>query len=131
VLLSGATPIVTRGNAINIHNLQGFVAIIDGKVAGAALCKIRGDDCEIVALYSNIKSRGIGNDLINSVIGMAKYEGCRRVWLITMNDNNHAIRFYQRRGLDLKAAYINAFDVTRKLKEMPLHGDVLALTVFP
>jgi hypothetical protein len=48
-----------------------------------------------------------------------------------MNDNTHAIRFYQRRGFELKAVHINAFDITRKLKKMPLHGDILGIDDIP
>jgi len=43
--------------------------------------------------------------------------------LITTNDNINAIKFYQKRGFDLKAAHINAMDISRKLKPgIPLIG---------
>lgn len=123
--------IVTRGNKINIRNLQGFVALNNGELAGAVLYEIKDSDCEVVVLYSIIESIGVGTNLLNSVIDIAKSKNCKRVWLVTMNDNTHAIRFYQRRGFELKAVHINAFDVTRKLKKMPLHGDILGIDDIP
>lgn len=124
-------PIVTKGKIIDIRNLQGFAALIDSELAGAILYKIDNGDCEIVALYSTVQSIGVGTNLINAVINMAKKENCKRVWLITMNDITHAIRFYQKRGFDLKAVHINAFGITRKLKNMPLHGDILGIDNIP
>jgi hypothetical protein len=43
--------------------------------------------------------------------------------LITTNDNTHALRFYQRRGLQLAALHRNAIEESRRLKpEIPQHG---------
>ena len=42
--------------------------------------------------------------------------GCRRVWLITTNDNLRALRFYQRRGFRLVAVHPNALARSRELK---------------
>ncbi len=48
---------------------------------------------------------------------------CKRIWLITTNDDINAIRFYQKKGFDLKAAHINAIEHSRKLKPtIPLIG---------
>ncbi|MNV93512.1 hypothetical protein D3C71_1882140 [compost metagenome] len=45
------------------------------------------------------------------------------MWLITSNDNTRAIRFYQKRGLDLKAVHRDAITEARKLKpSIPLIG---------
>ena len=54
---------------------------------------------------------------------MAKKNGCRRVWLITTNDNTYAIRFYQKRGFDMAAIHRNAINESRKIKpQIPLTG---------
>ena len=115
-------PIVTKGNIIEIYDLPGFVAIDNEKVVGAILYQICHKDCEIVAMYSLKQNVGIGTVLIKAVIDNAKDESCERVWLITMNDNTHAIRFYQKRGFSLKRVYINAFKVTQQLKGIPGSG---------
>jgi RimJ/RimL family protein N-acetyltransferase len=54
---------------------------------------------------------------------VARLHGCKRVWLITTNDNTHAIRYYQKRGFDLVAIHRNAIDASRKIKpQIPLTG---------
>lgn len=114
---------VSRGK---IHDTQldpGFVAVEDGTVIGYALYQITGDECELAVLESLRENRGIGSALIKSVIETARDNSCRRVWLITTNDNTHAIRFYQRFGFELKAVYINAMEDARKLKpQIPITG---------
>lgn len=80
-------PIITRGNIINIRNLHGFTALENGELVGAILYEIKETDCEIVVLYSTIESIGVGTNLIDVVLDMAKIKKCKRVWLITMNDN--------------------------------------------
>jgi ribosomal protein S18 acetylase RimI-like enzyme len=46
------------------------------------------------------------------------------LWLITTNDNIHAIRWYQRRGFVIATVYVNALAESRNLKpEIPLIGD--------
>ena len=47
---------------------------------------------------------------------LAKKAGCSRIWLITTNDNLHALGFYQRRGFVIKAVHPNALDRSRELK---------------
>ena len=39
--------------------------------------------------------------------------GCRRLWLVTTNDNTHALRFYQRRGFRIAAVHTGAIDEYR------------------
>ena len=124
-------PIVTKGNIINIRNLYGFIALNNAELAGAILYQIKDNECEIVVLYSIIETIGVGTSLIDAVIDIARSKKCKRAWLITMNDNTHAIRFYQKRGFDLKEVHINAFDVTRKLKKLPTDGDFLGIDNIP
>ena len=62
--------------------------------------------------------------LINRVIEKAKLYRCKRVWLITTNDNSHAIRFYQKRGFEWVGFYKDSVQDSRKLKpEIPELGD--------
>jgi hypothetical protein len=52
--------------------------------------------------------------------GLAAERGCRRLWLVTTNDNLHALGFYQRRGLRLCALHAGSLDRDRALKpELP------------
>jgi 8-oxo-dGTP pyrophosphatase MutT (NUDIX family)/GNAT superfamily N-acetyltransferase len=116
--------IVSKGilHDTRIHN--GFVALADREVVGYILYNLIDGDCEITVLESIHEGRGIGKALINEVIKIANEEHCSRVWLITTNDNNHAIRFYQRFGFMLRGVYINAMDDARILKpQIPLTGN--------
>ena len=81
-------------------------------------------DCEITVLESVYEGRGIGGALINEVIRVAREASCHRVWLVTTNDNTHAIRFYQRFGFALREVLINAMDEARNLKpQIPATGN--------
>jgi RimJ/RimL family protein N-acetyltransferase len=54
----------------------------------------------------------------------AHQAGCRRLWLITTNDNTAALRFYQRRGFTLAAIHCDAVSRSRQIKpEIPLIGN--------
>jgi 8-oxo-dGTP pyrophosphatase MutT (NUDIX family)/GNAT superfamily N-acetyltransferase len=102
----------------------GFVALDGDAVIGFILYNIADNDCEITVLESVREGQGIGRALIGTVLGVAKEAGCRRMWLVTTNDNTHAIRFYQRFGFALKAVHIGAMGAARKLKpQIPATGN--------
>lgn len=119
----GSSIIVTRGKIHNVNNLSGFIALIDGKIKGIVTYSIIESECEIVSLNSLLENQGIGTLLLNKVTEKAKSDKCRRVWLITTNDNIEAIRFYQKRGYDMAAMHRNAIIESRKIKpQIPLKG---------
>jgi ribosomal protein S18 acetylase RimI-like enzyme len=119
----GSTNIVTRGRIHDASALPGFVAVRDDRPVGLATYSIKGTECEMVSLDSLVERIGIGTSLIEAVKSEAVRAGCSRLWLITTNDNLHAVGFYQRRGFTLVAIHRNALDVTRKLKPgLPLKG---------
>ena len=122
--LWGGPMVVTLGNLYDTSNLPGFIADGDGALLGAILYRLENDEFEISAFFSLIQGVGVGTKLINATIETAKQHRVRRVWLITTNDDTHAIRFYQKHGFKLKAVHIDAFEVTRKLKnELPSLGN--------
>jgi DNA-3-methyladenine glycosylase I len=116
--------VVSRGRLTEDASLlDGFVAEVDGRLAGLAMIHQDGDDLEVVALIAAEKSKGVGTALLRAVEQEAARLGVR-AWLITMNDNLDAIRFYQRRGWDWVAFHRDAADETRRLKpELPQVGD--------
>lgn len=119
----GSSIIVSRGKAYNINELSGFVAVKDDNVIGIITYRIEDNQCEIITLDSLCENSGIGSTLINQVISVARCRKCKRVWLITTNDNIHAIRYYQKRGFNMKALYRNAVDQSRKMKpQIPTVG---------
>jgi ribosomal protein S18 acetylase RimI-like enzyme len=67
-------------------------------------------------LETFIRNIGIGTKLIKKIMEIAKYNKCKRLWLITSNDNINALKFYQKRGFVFKNIYINGMEEARKLK---------------
>jgi len=124
IIESWSGPYITvHGVLFDARAHHGYVAVNDGVVVGYILYDVEGGDCEITVIESLRPKKGIGRALINAVVEKTKEAGCRRVWLITTNDNTHAIRFYQRYGFELRDVRINALDESRKLKpQIPLCG---------
>jgi ribosomal protein S18 acetylase RimI-like enzyme len=120
----GSARIVSRGRIHQADELPGFAAIEKNKPAGLITCNIIGHECEITTLNSLTKGEGAGSALVEAVKKTAIQNGCKRLWLITTNDNTHALHFWQRRGFRTAAIYINAVEKSRLLKpEIPLIGD--------
>lgn len=121
----GAPMVAGHGAVYRARDLPGFVAEVDGERVGLLTCHLdSAGNCEIVTIDSLRPARGIGTALIEAVVALARDRGCRRVWLITTNDNLTALRFYQKRGFVLVALHRNAVDAARRLKpEIPISGE--------
>lgn len=119
----GSTRIASRGRLHDAALLPGFVAELGGERAGLLTYRLDGDELEVVTLDSLVEGRGIGSRLLEAATEVARADGCRRVWLITTNDNLRALRFYQRRGFELAALHRGALTESRRLKpSIPLVG---------
>jgi GNAT superfamily N-acetyltransferase len=119
----GSTVIVSRGRLLHPVELLGFAAYEEEQPVGLATYAVDGEECELVTLDAVVQGVGIGTALVEAVIDQARVAGCRRLWLITTNDNLRALRFYQRRGFTLAALHPNALEVSRRLKpEISLVG---------
>lgn len=117
----GADFLVVHGETIRFDQVEGFLF---GDWDGLLTFQIRADECEIVSLDSLKQRQGIGIALIESVIEEAKSRNCRRLFLITTNDNLHALGFFQRRGFELVAIHRGAVNESRKIKpSIPLIGE--------
>jgi ribosomal protein S18 acetylase RimI-like enzyme len=125
----GSLRMVTRGVLHDMTHLPGLVAWRAGERVGLLTYCLAGDSCEIVSLDSLVEGAGIGSALVAAAQATARSAGCRRLWLITTNDNLPALRFYQRRGFRLVAVHVGAVDEARRLKpEIPAVGlDGMAL----
>lgn len=129
----GADHVIAHGETYHPHTLPGFIAEVDGRPAGLVTYSVDGPDCEIVTLDSTRPRIGVGSMLIDAVRAEAVRAGCRRLWLVTTNDNLHALGFYQRRGFRLAALRSGAVDVARHLKpsipqigydDIPIHDEI-------
>lgn len=115
--------VVAHGVDYHPDTLEGFVACDGNEWLGEITYAFSGNDCEIISLDSLRESQGIGTKLINAVMEEAQKQNCRRVFLITTNDNLHALGFYQKRGFELVAIHRGAVRESRKIKPaIPLIG---------
>jgi ribosomal protein S18 acetylase RimI-like enzyme len=112
----GSNILVSRGQVHRGEELPGFLAIYQEQLAGMITYRIEGRECEITSLNSLVEGIGIGSALIEAVQNTARKGGCRRLWLITTNDNLHALGFYQRSGFKLTKIHRNAMQTTREVK---------------
>lgn len=120
----GAPGVVSRGRLHPAHEYDGWIAIRGERIAGLLTHEIRAGRCEIVTLNSFLEGRGIGTRLLSAAARAARAAGCREIWLITTNDNLHALRFYQRRGFLIRCIHAGAIEESRRLKPtIPRIGD--------
>ena len=116
----GSAQVVSRGKLHQADALPGFHADQHGVIT----YEIVDDACEVVALVNGERGKGIGRALLDAVHAEAQAHGCRRLWLVTTNDNMQALRFYQKYGFQLIALHRDALDESRKLKpEIPATGE--------
>ncbi|KFN02052.1 GNAT family N-acetyltransferase [Bacillus clarus] len=119
----GSSMMVSRGRVHQLAALPGFIATEDDRIVGIITYEVTENMCEIVSLDSIEERKGIGTKLVERVLRVAKEQGCKKVWLITTNDNTNALRFYQKRDFVMTNLYIDAVKEARKIKkEIPFVG---------
>ena len=120
----GSRMIARKGELLDSSTLPGFVAVRDGDRVGLVLFCVRGEAYEIASVWTAVRGERIGRALMQRCFDDARGRGCRRVWLITTNDNVGAIAFYQHLGMDLCGFFRNAVATTRRLKpSIPLRDE--------
>lgn len=117
----GSEKMIIHGEIVTSNQVEGFVY---GDWVGLLTFMVRDNECEVTSLDSLQERKGIATTLINELLDEAKARNCRRVFLITTNDNLHALGFYQRRGFELVKIHRGAINESRKIKpSIPLIGD--------
>ena len=115
----GSDIIVSRGKTYKAGDLDGFLACDNGRITGLGLYVLN-DDCEIVLLETFIQKAGIGTQILRKIKEIAQDSMCKRIWLVTTNENINAIQFYQKRGFHISNIYLNAMEEARRIKpEIP------------
>ncbi len=120
----GSAEVVVHGERYRPQELEGFLAV-DGspEPVGLLTYRVQAAECEVVTLNSFRPSIGIGRALMDRVREIASRRSCRRLWLVTTNDNLPAVRFYQRIGLRVVAIHRDEVTRSRELKpEIPERG---------
>lgn len=119
-----STTIVTRGISHEAENLPGLVAEIDSKRFGLLTYNIGNEDLEIVTMNAIEENKGVGTALLDEIENLARQKKCKRLWLITTNDNVDALRFYQKRDYEIRAVHRHSIEESRKIKpQLPLVGN--------
>ena len=108
--------VVAHGVIYYPDTLDGFIALDGDEWIGEITYTFSENECEIVSLDSAREGMGVGTMLIQKVVEEAREKGCRRIFLITTNDNLNALGFYQKRGFELVAVHRGAINESRKLK---------------
>jgi ribosomal protein S18 acetylase RimI-like enzyme len=115
--------VVSGGREHRPAALPALVAEADGERAGLATYLIEGGDCELVTLDALTVGGGIGGALVEALADTARAAGCRRLRLVTTNDNLPALRLYQRHGFVLAAVRLDGVEVSRRRKpQIPATG---------
>lgn len=112
----GGEEMISRGKVYHPEQLEGFVAEDGNDWIGLLTFAIENDECEVTSLDSLREGQGIGSQLIDKAIEEARTRKCRRLFLITTNDNLNALGFYQKRGFEIVTIYRGAINESRKRK---------------
>jgi ribosomal protein S18 acetylase RimI-like enzyme len=119
----GGVVVARKGVLIDASALPGFVATDGKRPVGLLTHDVADGECEVVAVLSTERGLGVGRALMDAARDHAEAAGCRRLWLVTTNDNARAFRFYQRWGMDLSAFHRHGARRSREAKpSLPLLG---------
>ena len=110
----GSEVVAAHGTLLHPPELPGLVAMAGEDPVGLLTYRIEDGALEVVSLHSGREGIGAGTALLEAAQREAGAAGCARLWLITTNDNLHALGFYQRRGLRLAAVRPGAVDEARR-----------------
>ena len=117
----GGEMVVVHGEIFRPGFLPGFAALVDKEPVGLLTYSISGNECEIITLNSWQENLGVGTAIVAEARQSAVQAGCKRLLVVTTNNNVHALHFYQKRGFVISSVRKNAIAVSRKLKpQIPL-----------
>jgi ribosomal protein S18 acetylase RimI-like enzyme len=112
----GSTEVVSRGVLHDARLLPGLVAEEQGERIGLLQYRRAADQLEIVVLIACRPRQGGGRRLLEATKEVARVQACRRLWLITTNDNRPARAFYRAVGWRECAIHRGAVTEARRLK---------------
>ena len=118
---AGSSRMVSRGKLLDAVALPGFVGLLAGERQGLLTYHLANNEFEVFTLHTAVHNKGLGSALLKRAVDQANRLRCRRLWLITTNDNTQALRFYQKQGMLIAAVYINALEQSRQLKPQIPH----------
>lgn len=120
----GDNLILVHGAKFYLDQLPGFKAMHGKSWVGLSTYDIKDEICEIVSLDSFIPGMGTGRKLVEKITETARQAGCKRIILITTNDNINAIGFYQKIGFQMVWVEPDAVTRSREIKpSIPLTAE--------
>jgi ribosomal protein S18 acetylase RimI-like enzyme len=109
----GTAFVARRGELIDARQPPALLAWLGGRIAGVLTWIVDGDAFEVLTLHVDEPWHGTGTALLDGARRLAASLECRRMWLVTTNDNVDALRFYQRRGFRIVDVRPGAVDLAR------------------
>jgi len=110
----GSLRVARRGELVDSLDHPAFLAWVGDVLSGVATYVVDGEACELLTLHARHQFAGVGTALVEAVARAAREADCRRLWVVTTNDNVDALRFYQRRGFRLTQLRPGAVDESRE-----------------
>ncbi|HEX3298936.1 MAG TPA: GNAT family N-acetyltransferase [Actinomycetota bacterium] len=100
---------------------DGFIA---GDWDGLITYRIGGGRCEVTLLKALHEGQGVGSALLAATVSAARDAGCVDVWLVSTNDNLHALEWYDRKGFAVTEIRDGAVDRSRETLKpsIPTHN---------
>jgi GNAT superfamily N-acetyltransferase len=100
---------------------DGFIA---GDWDGLITYRLGDGRCEVTLVMAVREGEGIGSALLDATVAKARAEGCTDVWLISTNDNLHALEWYRRKGFTVQEVREGAVDRSRETLKpsIPTHN---------
>ena len=107
---------------------DGFIA---GDWDGLITYRIGDRRCEVTLLEALREGEGIGSALLDATEAAAREAGCTDLWLVTTNDNLHALAWYERKGFTITATRPGAVDRSRETLKpsIPTHNPDTGLPI--
>lgn len=125
------TTMVIRKKEFDLKKADGIFCCDGDNIIGLVTYIIRGENdsikndiCEILSLDSLTENKGIGTEPIEKVKKTAKERNCKKLVLITTNDNLHALKFYQKRNFSISRLFVGYVTYARRIKpQIPMLGN--------
>lgn len=108
-----STQIWSRRQKFEAMNLPALIAEDRGTPVGLSVYRHDHPELELLCLVATTHHQGTGSLLLEATRQLAIQLRARRLFLTTTNDNLDALRFYQRRGMNIAAFHAGAMDHAR------------------
>lgn len=116
--------VVAEGRAYGVEDVEALVGLDHNGATRAALTFVMEDDvCRLVTLVSHDPREGAATALLAHLMVLVRSLGASALRVTVTNDQTEALRFFQRRGARLVAAFPGAVGAAReRFPDLPEKG---------